>query len=524
MPSPTQEAARRARRSRPAKPPRRQDPDVEAGRRPPQADRGRTRRTRRDGRGPGRRADGAGGRRYDLVIVESPAKAKTINKYLGPRLPGAGQLRPRPRPADTAASKGEEVAGIDIADGWKLRYVVDDGSKAKRRKGRAARQRGHPRRARSARPTKANRVLPGHRPRPRGRGDRLAHRRRAEPRRRTSTFRIGSTRSPRTAVQQALASRRARSTWTASRPRRPAAALDRVVGFPLSNLLGKKVARGSSAGRVQSVAVQLIVDREREIEAFKPEEYWKITALLAPQGTGVAWHADPKKSKIFAKKKAGPKPTSRRGREPTRRAGGARPSAAEAPPPEPRRPACRRRPRGVPGRTGRSGTATKSELPKPRRDAGRRSIAALLDTACRTSSRRSSRRTGRTGRRRRSPPARCSSRRASGCASRASRTMQTAQKLYEGVELGGEGQVALITYMRTDSTRVSNDALTAVRDHIQAALRRAVPAGQAERLRLGQERPGGPRGDPPDRRDHHPAAGRSSWAWRGDQLRLYTLI
>src|SRR5206468_1422904 len=61
--------------------------------------------------------------------------------------------------------------------------------------------------------------------------------------------------------------------------------LDRVVGFPLSGLLGKKVARGSSAGRVQSVALRLVVDREREIEAFKPEEYWKLTALLAPLGT-----------------------------------------------------------------------------------------------------------------------------------------------------------------------------------------------------------------------------------------------
>src|SRR5205823_9298877 len=82
-------------------------------------------------------------------------------------------------------------------------------------------------------------------------------------------------------------------------------AMDRVVGFPLSNLLGKKVAGGLSAGRVQSVAVKLIVDREREIEAFKTEEYWKVTALLARQGAGVVWAADPKKSKIFAKKKGG---------------------------------------------------------------------------------------------------------------------------------------------------------------------------------------------------------------------------
>src|SRR5689334_19865628 len=61
--------------------------------------------------------------------------------------------------------------------------------------------------------------------------------------------------------------------------------LDRVVGYPLSNLLSKKVARRSSAGRVQSVALRLVVDREREIEAFVPTEYWKITALLAPEET-----------------------------------------------------------------------------------------------------------------------------------------------------------------------------------------------------------------------------------------------
>src|SRR5207244_3244433 len=83
-------------------------------------------------------------------------------------------------------------------------------------------------------------------------------------------------------------------------------AMDRVVGFPLSNLLGKKVANRLSAGRVQSVAVKLIVDREREIEAFKTEEYWKITALLSAPSVSVPWSADPAKSKIFAKKKEAP--------------------------------------------------------------------------------------------------------------------------------------------------------------------------------------------------------------------------
>src|SRR5207248_4427293 len=62
--------------------------------------------------------------------------------------------------------------------------------------------------------------------------------------------------------------------------------LDRVVGFPLSRLLRQKVSKAArSAGRVQSVAVRMIVERELEIERFQAEEYWKITALLAPQGT-----------------------------------------------------------------------------------------------------------------------------------------------------------------------------------------------------------------------------------------------
>ena len=71
-------------------------------------------------------------------------------------------------------------------------------------------------------------------------------------------------------------------------------------------LLGKKVTRGLSAGRVQSVAVRLIVERERQIEAFQTEEYWKLTALLCPAELRdkIAYTADPAKSKIFAKKKA----------------------------------------------------------------------------------------------------------------------------------------------------------------------------------------------------------------------------
>ena len=95
--------------------------------------------------------------------------------------------------------------------------------------------------------------------------------------------------------------------------------LDRVVGYKLSPLLSRKLAQHLSAGRVQSVAVRLIVEREREIQAFKPEEYWKITALLAPEGTGRRQSKPAEgqgQGKAKAKAEATPKPTDEAKAEP----------------------------------------------------------------------------------------------------------------------------------------------------------------------------------------------------------------
>src|SRR5207247_8324802 len=121
------------------------------------------------------------------------------------------------------------------------------------------------------------------------------------------TFRIAFNEITRTAVQAALA-HPGKINMDLVRAQEARRVLDRVVGYPLSGLLGKKVTRGLSAGRVQSVAVRLIVEREREIEAFTTEEYWKLTALLAPDGTVIAYTPVPEKSKIFAKTKTAPKP------------------------------------------------------------------------------------------------------------------------------------------------------------------------------------------------------------------------
>ncbi len=225
--------------------------------------------------------DGAG--KHDLVIVESPTKAKTINKYLGSNykvLASYGHVRDLPR----RRRKGEVVAGIDIDAGWVPTYVVQDKEENKGKfkgKGGAGRRTPKDILAELKREAaKANRVFLATDPDREGEAiawhieDELG----LDDER---TFRITFNEITRTAVQNALAhpGKIDMDRVHAQEARR---ILDRVVGYPLSGLLGKKVLRGSSAGRVQSVALRLVVDREREIEAFNTAEYWKITALLAP--------------------------------------------------------------------------------------------------------------------------------------------------------------------------------------------------------------------------------------------------
>ncbi|MFL5339268.1 MAG: type I DNA topoisomerase [Gemmataceae bacterium] len=388
---------------------------------------------------------------HDLVIVESPAKAKTINKYLGPNfkvLASYGHVRDLPR----KKRKGEDIAGVRIAEGWVPTYVVsdkDDGKGA----GKSRFQRRTPKDILSElkrEAGKANRIFLA--TDPDREGEAIAWHIEDElklPEART--YRIAFNEITRSAVQNAL-QHPGKINMDLVRSQEARRILDRIVGYPLSGLLGKKVSRGLSAGRVQSVAVRLIVEREREIEAFKTEEYWKLTALLAPEELRekVAYTADPARSKIFAKKKgekdeaaaeptdeekatdapAIPKPpagsfiaelTKWDGQEPVLK------SEADAD-------------KYLGALNGATWTVTKIEqkdrYEKPQAPFTTSTLQQQANLRLRFS---------------------------------ASRTMQTAQKLYEGVDLGSEGAVGLITYMRTDSTRVSNDALTAVRQHIQAS-------------------------------------------------------
>jgi len=187
--------------------------------------------------------------------------------------------------------------------------------------------------------------------------------------------------------------------------------LDRIVGYKLSPLLWKNVGKGTSAGRVQSVAVRLIVDREREIQAFRPEEFWAIVATLDQEGShfratltkldgrdiGLASESTPKRPLIQVSTREQSASLVEELRRATYEVAEVRRQDREEPPPPP---------------------FTTSLL--------QQQASMKLHFP-------------------------------------AKKTMKVAQELYEGIALGSEGSVGLITYMRTDSFRVSSEALDQVR-------------------------------------------------------------
>ena len=178
--------------------------------------------------------------------------------------------------------------------------------------------------------------------------------------------------------------------------------LDRLVGYELSPLLWKKIRRGLSAGRVQSVATRMVDDREREIEAFEPEEYWTLDANLFGQNKPFSARYHGRGGKKAELKSAGD---------------------VEA----------------VVRETENAVFSVKSV----KRTDKQRSPSPPFTTS--TMQQEASRKLSMTPR----------------------RTMAIAQQLYEGVDISGEGTVGLITYMRTDSLRLSDEALAAVRGFIQ---------------------------------------------------------
>jgi DNA topoisomerase-1 len=239
--------------------------------------------------------------------------------------------------------------------------------------------------------------------------------------------------------------------------------LDRLVGYKISPLLWAKVRGGLSAGRVQSVAVKLIVDREREIGAFIPKEYWSVTALLARIAALAADSDVPFAAELVSH--AGKKLELRTQAE-TNVALGALEGAAY-----------------------RVGSIKKREV--------RRNAPAPFTTS--TLQQEASRK----------------------LKMRVRRAMQVAQALYEGVDLGAsEGTVGLITYMRTDSTRISDQARDAAREFIVAEYGEAFHGGRRYAVREGAQdaheaiRPTSVLHTPARLASHH----------KREELRLYTLI
>ena len=181
--------------------------------------------------------------------------------------------------------------------------------------------------------------------------------------------------------------------------------LDRIVGYEISPFLWKKIRKGLSAGRVQSVAVRLIVDREDEIRAFTPEEYWTLEALLAKQGA---------KTKPFTAKYYG--------------TGGKKCEITSEEQANALKAVAEKEPFLI--KSIKTGTRQKNPAPP-----------FITSTLQQDASRR--------------------------YGFQAKRTMKVAQELYEGINLPDMGAVGLITYMRTDSLRISDEALSAAHDYIK---------------------------------------------------------
>ena len=317
-----------------------------------------------------------------LVIVESPAKAKTIGKYLGRGYKVTASMgHVRDLPASTL--------GIDVENGYTPKYITIKGKQklVKELKAEAKKCDGV---LLATDPDREGEAISWH----------LANILGLDP---AAPNRVTFDEITKKGVKEGMAHPRAIDIdlFNAQQARRE---LDRLVGYKLSPFLWRKVRKGLSAGRVQSVAVRLIRDRELEIENFKPDEYWNLDALLSAAGdkseftARLAATADGKKLTVTNKQQAD---------------------------------------EILAALDGKDYTISKIEKGKRRRQPAPPFITSTLQQ---------------------------DASRAFGFS--ATRTMRAAQTLYEGVDIAGHGTVGLITYMRTDSLRIAAEAQTAAKNFI----------------------------------------------------------
>ncbi|MDR2515322.1 MAG: type I DNA topoisomerase [Christensenellaceae bacterium] len=322
------------------------------------------------------------GASYKLVIVESPAKAKTIGKFLGRgyRVEASqGHVRDLPK----------SQIGVDVEKGFEPKYITIRGRGEILERIRKE-AKGASSIILATDPDREGEAISWH----------LANVLKLDP---TKPIRVEFNEVTAQAVKNAIKHPRPidLSLVDAQQARR---VLDRLVGYKISPLLWAKVRKGLSAGRVQSVATGMIVDREAEIDAFEPREYWTVAALF--QSGSAKFEAryygkDGKQAEIGSKDEA---------------------EALRA------------------GLLSREFT-----IAKLRKSERRRNPSAPFTTS--NLQQEAVRKLGFSTR----------------------KTMQVAQVLYEGLDIPGHGTVGLISYMRTDSTRLSEEALSAAREQIAKA-------------------------------------------------------
>lgn len=316
-----------------------------------------------------------------MIVVESPTKVKTLQKFLGDDYiikASVGHIKDLP--------KGE--LGVDLEKDFQPQYVTIAGKKKVLGELKKASQ-------------KVKNIYLG--PDPDREGEAIAwHIAEEIDGKDKNIYRVLFNEITKNAVLDALKKpgKLQQSKFEAQQARR---ILDRLVGYQVSPILWEKVRRGLSAGRVQSVAVRIICEREREIERFVPEEYWSLTATLRGKESPVSFDAKLVKWK-------GKKVSLANGEE------------AEA---------IKKQLESVPYSVSKIVQQEKKRHPLPPFITSR-----LQQEASRKLS------------------------------FSAYKTMRVAQKLYEGVDLGEAGTVGLITYMRTDSPRISSEALHQVREWI----------------------------------------------------------
>ncbi len=417
---------------------------------------------------------GGGGRGRQLVIVESPAKAKTINKYLGTGyhvLASVGHVRDLP----TKNPKGVKapVPGVDLEHDFEPTYQVIDG-KGKvitdlKRSAKVASEVWF-----ATDPDREGEAIAWH----------IAEELGIKPDR---AKRVMFNAITKVEIQRAFTNPHPinMDRVNAQQARR---VLDRIVGYQVSPLLWKKVARGLSAGRVQSVAVRLIVEREREIRAFVPDEYWELKAIFTADAAGAerlasawpAWNQEQRELAAKEDRKPGKRPRTGAtlkdiaewlgkngcftaelvevgGEKFEMRGGDAQAGEKMA-----------ERARAVAAAAGLLDVQMKVTQDPSGKGPARfvRSLTGRVDPTTPYAIREINTKRVST----RPAPPFITSTLQQAAANRlgfsARRTMTAAQQLYQGVDLPGEGPTALITYMRTDSTHLSGDALAMVRDYI----------------------------------------------------------